>query len=112
MATHSPIINYINEKWFFDLIKNCKKITQKYKDIENSNEKDFLFINSYLKLLPLYYACDYEKPKNFKQVNKIFSYKVDSDIPLTSDSDTLLIKDCNVEIHSKDSKIVDIFIVA
>ena len=36
MALHSPIINYINEKWFFDLIKDCKKITQKYKDIEDS----------------------------------------------------------------------------
>ena len=112
MALHSSIINFINEKWFFDLIKECKKITQKYKDIENSNKKDILFINSDLKLLPLYYACDYEKPKNFRQVNKIFSYKVDSDVPLTSKEDTILLKDCNVEIHSKDNKIVDIFIVA
>jgi len=63
-------------------------------------------------LLPLYYACDYEKPKNFRQVNKIFNYKVDSDIPLTNDCDTLLIKDCSIEIHSKDHKIIDIFIVA
>ena len=112
MALHTPIINYINEKWFFDLIKDCKKITQKYRDIENSDEKHILFINSNLKLLPLYYACDYEKPKNFRQVNKVFNYKNDFDVPLTSEEDTILVRDCSVEIHSKDNKIVDIFLVA
>ena len=31
---------------------------------------------------------------------------------LTSEEDTILVKDCNVEIHSRDNKIVDIFLVA
>lgn len=111
MAQHIPIISYINEKWFFDLIKECKKIAKKFEYVESSNLQ-FKTITPYLDLLPTYYACDYEKPKILKQVNKIFCYKIDSDIPLTSDNDTLLIKNCSVEIHLKDNKIINIFIVA
>lgn len=111
MAQHIPIKNYLNEDWLFNLIDKCKTIAWQFKEIENSKNY-FKEINKNLKLLPIDYACDYDKPKIFRRVNKVFSYKCDIDKPLTNDCDNLLLSDCNIEIHLDKSKLVDIFIVA
>ena len=111
MAQHISIKHYLNEDWLFNLIDQCKTIAWQYKEIENSTTY-FKQITKNLKLLPIEFACDYDKPKVFKRVNKIFNYKCDIDKPLTKDDDNLLVSDCSVEIHLDKCKLVDIFIVA
>lgn len=111
MAQHISIKHYLNEDWLFNLIDQCKTIAWQYKEIENSTTY-FKQITKNLKLLPIEFACDYDKPKVFKRVNKIFNYKCDIDKPLTKDDDNLLVSDCSVEIHLDKNKLVDIFIVA
>jgi hypothetical protein len=111
MAQHISIKYYLNEDWLFNLIDKCKTIAWQFREIENSKDY-FKEINKTLKLLPIEYACDYDKPKVFRRVNKVFNYKCDIDKPLTKDDDNLLVSDCNIEIHLDKSKLVDIFIVA
>jgi hypothetical protein len=111
MAQHISIKYYLNEDWLFNLIDKCKTIAWQFRKIENSKDY-FKEINKTLKLLPIEYACDYDKPKVFRRVNKVFNYKCDIDKPLTKDDDNLLVSDCNIEIHLDKSKLVDIFIVA
>ena len=111
MAQHISIKYYLNEDWLFNLIDKCKTIAWQFREIENSKDY-FKEINKTLKLLPIEYACDYDKPKVFRRVDKIFNYKCDIDKPLTKDDDNLLVSDCNIEIHLDKSKLVDIFIVA
>jgi len=111
MAQHTSIKYYLNEDWLFNLIDKCKTIAWQFREIENSKDY-FKEINKTLKLLPIEYACDYDKPKVFRRVNKVFNYKCDIDKPLTKDDDNLLVSDCNIEIHLDKSKLVDIFIVA
>ncbi len=111
MAQHISIKYYLNEDWLFNLIDKCKTIAWQFREIENSKDY-FKEINKTLKLLPIEYACDYDKPKVFRRVNKVFNYKCDIDKPLTKDDDNLLLSDCNIEIHLDKSKLVDIFIVA
>jgi hypothetical protein len=111
MAQHISIKYYLNEDWLFNLIDKCKTIAWQFREIENSKNY-FKEINKTLKLLPIEYACDYDKPKVFRRVNKIFNYKCDIDKPLTKEDDNLLLSDCNIEIHLDKSKLVDIFIVA
>lgn len=111
MAQHTSIRHYLNEDWLFNLIDKCKNIAWQYKENEPSGI-EFKKINNSLKLLPIEYACDYDKPKIFRRVNKVFSYKCDIDKPLTNEPDDILLKHCNIEIHLDKDKIVDIFIVA
>jgi len=111
MAQHISIKYYLNEDWLFNLIDKCKTIAWQFREIENSKDY-FKEINKTLKLLPIEYACDYDKPKVFRRVDKVFNYKCDIDKPLTKDDDNLLVSDCNIEIHLDKSKLVDIFIVA
>jgi hypothetical protein len=111
MAQHISIKYYLNEDWLFNLIDKCKTIAWQFREIENSKDY-FKEINKTLKLLPIEYACDYDKPKIFRRVNKVFNYKCDIDKPLTKEDDNLLLSDCNIEIHLDKSKLVDIFIVA
>ena len=111
MAQHTSIRHYLNEDWLFNLIDKCKNIAWQYKENEPSGI-EFKKINNSLKLLPIEYACDYDKPKIFRRVNKVFSYKCDIDKPLTNKPDDILLKHCNIEIHLDKDKIVDIFIVA
>ncbi len=111
MAQHISIKYYLNEDWLFNLIDKCKTIAWQFREIENSKDY-FKEINKTLKLLPIEYACDYDKPKVFRKVDKVFNYKCDIDKPLTKDDDNLLVSDCNIEIHLDKSKLVDIFIVA
>jgi hypothetical protein len=111
MAQHISIKYYLNEDWLFNLIDKCKTIAWQFREIENSKDY-FKEINKTLKLLPIEYACDYNKPKVFRRVNKVFNYKCDIDKPLTKEDDNLLLSDCNIEIHLDKSKLVDIFIVA
>jgi hypothetical protein len=111
MAQHISIKHYLNEDWLFNLIDQCKTIAWKYREIENSTTY-FKKISENVKLLPIEYACDYDKPKVFRRVNKVFNYKCDIDKPLTKEDDNLLLSDCNIEIHLDKSKLVDIFIVA
>ena len=111
MAQHISIKYYLNEDWLFNLIDKCKTIAWQFREIENSKNY-FKEINKTLKLLPIEYACDYDKPKVFRRVDKVFNYKCDIDKPLTKDDDNLLVSDCNIEIHLDKSKLVDIFIVA
>ena len=111
MAQHTSIKYYLNEDWLFNLIDKCKTIAWQFREIENSKDY-FKEINKTLKLLPIEYACDYDKPKVFRRVDKVFNYKCDIDKPLTKDDDNLLVSDCNIEIHLDKSKLVDIFIVA
>jgi len=111
MAQHISIKYYLNEDWLFNLIDKCKTIAWQFREIENSKDY-FKEINKTLKLLPIEYACDYDKPKVFRRVDKVFNYKCDIDKPLTKEDDNLLLSDCNIEIHLDKSKLVDIFIVA
>jgi len=111
MAQHIPIINFINENWFFQLIKDCKKIVKKYQKIGWSYES-YHFLAPNIKLLPIYYASDYDKPILMRKVNQIFSYKNNYDLPLTNEKNSILLKDCGIEIHSHNKEIKDIFIVA
>jgi len=111
MAQHVSIKYYLNEDWLFNLIDKCKTIAWQFREIENSKDY-FKEINKTLKLLPIEYACDYDKPKVFRRVDKVFNYKCNIDKPLTKDNDNLLLSDCNIEIHLDKSKLVDIFIVA
>ena len=112
MAGHTSIKHYLNEDWLFNLIDKCKTIAWQYKEVENSSNY-FKKINDNLELLPIQYACDYNKiPEFLREVNKVFSYKCDIDKPLTNDCDNLLVSDCDIEIHLDKNKIVDIFIVA
>ena len=111
MAQHISIKYYLNEDWLFNLIDKCKTIAWQFREIENSKDY-FKEINKTLKLLPIEYACDYDKPKVFRRVNKVFNYKCDIDKPLTKEDDNLLLSYCNIEIHLDKSKLVDIFIVA
>ena len=111
MASHISIKNYFNEDWLFELIDKCKTIAWQYRESEPSGI-EFKKINNSLKLLPIDYACDYDKPKIFRRVNKVFSYKCDIDKPLASDEDFLRVSDCGIEIHLDKDKIIDIFIVA
>jgi hypothetical protein len=111
MAQHISIKHYLNEDWLFNLIDQCKTIAWKYREIENSTTY-FKKISENVKLLPIEYACDYDKPKVFRRVNKVFNYKCDIDKPLTKEDDNLFISDSNIEIHLDKSKLVDIFIVA
>jgi len=111
MAQHISIKYYLNEDWLFNLIDKCKTIAWQFREIENSKDY-FKEINKTLKLLPIEYACDYDKPKVFRRVDKVFNYKCDIDKPLTKNDDNLLVSDCNIEIHLDKSKLVDIFIVA
>ena len=111
MAQHIPIKHYLNEEWLFNLIDKCKTIAWQFREIENSIDY-FKEINNNLILLPIEFACDYNKPKIFRRVNKVFNYKCDIDKPLTKEDDNLLLSDCNIEIHLDKSKLVDIFIVA
>jgi len=111
MASHISIKNYLNEDWLFELIDKCKTIAWQYRESEPSGI-EFKKINNSLKLLPIDYACDYDKPKIFRRVNKVFSYKCDIDKPLASDEDFLLISDCGIEIHLNKDRIIEIFIVA
>ena len=111
MAQHTSIKYYLNEDWLFNLIDKCKTIAWQFREIENSKDY-FKEINKTLKLLPIEYACDYDTPKVFRRVDKVFNYKCDIDKPLTKDDDNLLVSDCNIEIHLDKSKLVDIFIVA
>ena len=111
MASHISIKNYLNEDWLFELIDKCKTIAWQYRESEPSGI-EFKKISNSLKLLPIDYACDYDKPKIFRRVNKVFSYKCDIDKPLASDEDFLKVSDCGIEIHLDKDKIIDIFIVA
>jgi len=112
MAGHTAIKNYLNEDWLFNLIDKCKTVAWKYKEIENSTTY-FKKISDDVELLPIEYACDYnKKPKFLRQVNKVFSYKCDINKPLTKDNDWLLLSDCSIEIHLDKTYIIDIFIVA
>ena len=112
MAGHTSFKHYLNEDWFFNLIDKCKTVAWQYKEIENSTTY-FKKINDEITLLPIEYACDYnKKPEFLRQVNKVFSYKCNIEKPLTKDSDNLLVSDCDIEIHLDKTKIVDIFIVA
>ena len=111
MAQHISIKHYLNEEWLFNLIDQCKTIAWQYREIENSTTY-FKKISENVKLLPIEYACDYDKPKVFRRVNKVFNYKCNIDKPLTKEDDNLFISDCNIEIHLDKSKLVDIFIVA
>ena len=111
MAGHTSIKHYLNEDWLFNLIDKCKTVAWQYKEVENSSNY-FKKISNDVELLPIEYACDYDKPKVFRRVNKVLNYKCNIDKPLTNDSDNLLLSDCNVEIHLDKSKLVDIFIVA
>jgi len=47
-----------------------------------------------------------------RKVNQIFSYKNNYDLPLTNEKNSILLKDCGIEIHSHNKEIKDIFIVA
>ena len=112
MASHISIKNYLNEDWLFNLIDKCKTIAWLHKESEPSGI-EFKKINNSLKLLPIEFACDYDKkPEFLRRVNKVFSYKCDIDKPLARDEDFLLVSDCGIEIHLDKDKIVDIFIVA
>jgi len=112
MAGHTSIKHYLNEDWLFNLIDKCKTIAWQYKEVENSSNY-FKKISNDVELLPIEYACDYnKKPEFLRQVNKVFSYKCDINEPLNKDCDNLLVSDCGIEIHLDKNKIVDIFIVA
>jgi hypothetical protein len=112
MAQHTSYKHYINQKWIFTLIKQCKKIAWNYRGVEKSSNY-FFKINNNLELLPIEYACDYElEPSFLRQVNKVFSYKCNIHMPLTNDCNNLLVSDCGIEIHLNNREIIDIFIVA
>ena len=63
MAQHISIKHYLNEEWLFNLIDKCKTIAWQFKEVENSSNY-FKKINDNLELLPIQYACDYNKNIN------------------------------------------------
>ena len=63
--------NYLNEDWLFNLIDKCKTIAWQHKESEPSGI-EFKKINNSLKLLPIEFACDYDKkPESLRKIGVI-----------------------------------------
>lgn len=129
MAHHFQIIEWINESWYPDMIKQLQRVVAETTESEiekgkvsygqSSDEipRKFITVNKNVEVLPDVYKCDNPKVEPYirndfrvldyrpeEKFNMLIDHKFDNWTPLR-------VNQCHFEIHlDKENKILEVFV--